>query len=126
VGAAALLAHSVFSLGALFLGACAAQDKGTIGAVLAKSDAGRVFLREVPPDLAAGKAGLQVGDEVLLIDGIDVRQLDPKAIHRLLSGDVQQPIDLTLVRDDQVIRVTLRRTQSRRYRTDPAASPDTP
>lgn len=126
LGLALGLAWVAAAINPLSLGGCAAQEKGTIGAVLAKSDEGRVFLREVPPDLAAGQAGLQVGDEVLLIDGIDVRQLEAKAIHELLSGDVQQPIDLTLVRDDEVIRVTLQRTQSRRHRTDPAPGPETP
>ncbi|MCA9643624.1 MAG: PDZ domain-containing protein [Myxococcales bacterium] len=87
-----------------------AQNKGTIGAVLAQSPDGRITLREVPPELAAGKAGLQAGDELLLIDGIDVRQLDAKTIHRLLSGEIDQPIDLTLQRGDAVIRVTLKRS----------------
>ncbi len=86
------------------------QNKGTIGAVLAQSPDGRVTLRDVPPHLAAGEAGLQPGDELLLIDGIDVRQLDAETIHRLLSGEVDQPVDLTLQRGDEVIRVTLKRS----------------
>lgn len=99
-----------------------AQNKGTIGAVLGQSPDGRVTLREVPPDLAAGKAGLQPGDELLLIDGIDVRQLDAKTIHRLLSGEIDEPIDLTLQRGDQVIRVTLKRSAVPRA-ADPAKEP---
>ena len=86
------------------------QNKGTIGAVLGQSPDGSITLREVPPELAAGKAGLPAGDELLLIDGIDVRQLDAKTIHRLLSGEVDQPVDLTLQRGDEVIRVTLKRS----------------
>lgn len=100
----------VCALICLYVGCVPAQNKGTIGAVLAQSPDGRVTLREVPGDLAAGRAGLKEGDELLLIDGIDVRQLDPKTIHRLLSGEIDEPVDLTLQRGDEVIRVTLKRS----------------
>jgi C-terminal processing protease CtpA/Prc len=89
--------------------ACAA-DRGTIGAMLGQSDDRRLVLREVPPDLAAGKAGLQPGDELILIDGRDVRELDERGVHQALGGSVSEPVKLTLLRSGQVIRVTLQRT----------------
>jgi C-terminal processing protease CtpA/Prc len=105
-----LLARSAACLAGLFLfGSCAA-DRGTIGAVLAQSSDQRLVLHEVPPDLAAGRAGLAAGDEILLIDGRDVRELDERGVHRSLSGTVGDPVKLTLLRDGRVIRVTLRRT----------------
>lgn len=93
----------------LALAACAPQ-RGTIGAVLGQSPDKRLVLREVPPRLAAGRAGLQPGDEVILIDGRDVRELDERGVHRALSGDVDEPVKLTLLREGRVVRVTLRRT----------------
>ena len=88
---------------------CAAE-RGTIGAVLGQSQEQHLVLREVPPELAAGRAGLQPGDELLLIDGRDVRELDERGVHEALGGKVGDPVKLTLLRDGQVIRVTLQRT----------------
>jgi carboxyl-terminal processing protease len=93
--------------------ACAAPQ-GTIGAVIAEQPDGRLFLRDVPPDLAAGKAGLQPGDEILLIDGRDARAMSTVQVHQALSGEVGDRVKLTLVRKDEVIRVTLARTEARK------------
>ena len=48
---------------------------------------GRVTVREVPPGYPAAAAGVVAGDEVLLIDGRDVRGMSPEAIHLALEGD---------------------------------------
>jgi C-terminal processing protease CtpA/Prc len=101
-----------FALGAALLLAFVgcSPDRGTIGAVLAQTGDQRLILREVPESLAAGRAGLLPGDELLLIDGRDVRELDSRGVHRALSGTLGEPVKLTLLRDGRVIRVTLRRT----------------
>lgn len=91
------------------LGGCAAE-RGTIGAVLGQTPERQLVLREVPASLAAGKAGLREGDELLLIEGQDVRELDSKGVHRALGGEVGAPVKLTLLRENHVIRVTLLRT----------------
>jgi C-terminal processing protease CtpA/Prc len=93
----------------LALAACA-PERGTIGALLGQGADQRLVVREVPGKLAAGQAGLQPGDEVLLIDGRDVRELDERGVHRALGGDVGAPVKLTLLREGRVLRVTLRRT----------------
>lgn len=94
---------------ALAQNACTA-DRGTIGALLAQTPDQRLVLRDVPPNLAAGRAGLQPGDELLLIDGRDVRELDERGVHQALAGNVGDPVKLTLLREGRVVRVTLRRT----------------
>jgi C-terminal processing protease CtpA/Prc len=81
--------------------------RGTIGALLGQQPNGRLFIRETPPRLAAAEKGLRPGDEVLLIDGRDVRTMDPRALHDALSGEVGSKVKLTAVRDERVIRVTL-------------------
>jgi len=104
------------------LAACA-TSRGTIGAVIVQdSDTGRLFLREVPASLAAGQANLKPGDEILLIDGLDVRRLDPGQINAALTGDVGSPVKLTVVRQEQILRVTLRRTEAHRLAKKPAKS----
>jgi C-terminal processing protease CtpA/Prc len=85
-------------------------ERGTIGAVLAQTPDQRLVLRDVPAELAAGRAGLRAGDELILIDGRDVRELDVRGVHQALSGDVGEPVKLTLLREGRVIRVTLQRT----------------
>ncbi|HEY3253284.1 MAG TPA: PDZ domain-containing protein [Polyangiaceae bacterium] len=116
---------SVVALSVLTALAACAPSKGTIGAVIAQDgDTGRLFLREVPPGLAAGQAKLKPGDEILLIDGLDVRRLDPKQINAALSGDVDSTVKLTLIRGEQVLRVTLKRTEAQRLAKKPGKSPE--
>src|SRR5262245_4687760 len=101
---------------------CAGQ-RGTIGAILGRQPDGRLFVRQVPPELAAGRAGLREGDEILLIDGKDVRMLDERQVHGALSGEVGQPVKLTLQRGSGVLRVTLKRMPVPRRRR-PASAPE--
>lgn len=91
-----------------------APPRGTIGAVLAQQSDGKLYVREVPADLAADKSGLQSGDQILLIEGMDVRGLPPERVHELLSGDVGQPVKLTVVRGEEVLRVTVKRTPAKK------------
>jgi C-terminal processing protease CtpA/Prc len=104
--------------------ASCAPSRGTIGAVIAQdSDSGRLFLREVPPNLAAGQANLKAGDEILLIDGLDVRRLDPQQINAALSGEVDSPVKLTVIRQERVLRVTLKRSEAQRLVKKSGISP---
>jgi carboxyl-terminal processing protease len=89
--------------------ACAARP-GSIGAVLAQSRAdGKVTVREAPPDYPAARSGIAPGDEVLLIDGRDVRRMSPEAVHLALEGEVGTTVHLTLLRQGKVERVALKR-----------------
>jgi C-terminal processing protease CtpA/Prc len=96
--------------------------RGTIGALLAQDSEKRLFVREVPPGLAADRAGVRAGDEVLLIDGRDARQMSTEGVHSALSGEVGEPVKLTLIRDGRVVRVRLERTAAVR----PAESVSSP
>ena len=114
-----------FAIAALCVLAACAPSRGTIGAVIVQDgDSGRLFLREVPPSLAAGQAKLKPGDEILLIDGLDVRRLDAEQINAALSGDVDSTVKLTIIRQEQVLRVTLRRTEAHRLVKKPGKSPE--
>ncbi len=95
--------------------ACSSQ-RGTLGAVLGQSAEGKRTVRQVPRGLGAAKAGLEPGDQILLIDGIDVRTLDERALQELLTGEVGQPVKLTVVRGGQVLRVTVVRTPAKHWR----------
>jgi C-terminal processing protease CtpA/Prc len=104
---------------ALALSVACAGSTGTIGAVLGQRPDGRLFIREVPPHLAAARAGVRAGDEVLLIDGRDVRAMSVREVHHLLEGDVGDSVKLTLVRGAEIVRVTLHLTPSIRMSEAP-------
>jgi C-terminal processing protease CtpA/Prc len=94
---------------ALGVSACA-TPVGTVGALIGQRPDGRLLIREAPPALGAANAGLRAGDEILLIDGRDVRALRSAAIHQALTGEVGRPVRLTVLRHEQVLRVTVQRT----------------
>jgi C-terminal processing protease CtpA/Prc len=85
-------------------------SEGTIGAVLGQKPDGRLFIRDAPVPLAASRVGLEPGDEILLVNGRDVRTLDASVLHRVLEGDVGDPVRLTVLHGEEVRRVTLRLT----------------
>ena len=99
----------------LLAGAGCATPAGTIGAILGRRRDGRVFIRDAPAELASQRAGLIAGDEILLIDGQDVRFMDDQELHRALSGEPGTRVKLTLIRGDRVLRVTLERTEPTKY-----------
>lgn len=86
--------------------------RGTIGALLTQSTEGELTVRDIPEGLAADQAGLQPGDRILLVEGIDVRRLDEKALHRALGGEVGSSVHLTVQRGDQILRIALRRSRA--------------
>lgn len=109
--------QSRLALVVLCTAACG-PSRGTIGAILGQNAAGELTIREVPEGLACHQAGLQPGDRILLIDGKDVRSLDAKGVHLALSGEVDEKVKLTVVRGDEIIRVTLKRTPAQKRRAD--------
>lgn len=95
--------------------ACGPPPHGTIGAILGQQSDGRVFVRDAPADLGAAEAGLRPGDEILFIDGVQASSLPPEQLSQMLGGPVGAPVQLTVLRDGQVLRVTVTRTEARRY-----------
>lgn len=87
-----------------------ANQIGTVGALLGRDPEGHLVIRRAPQGLAAANAGLQAGDEVLLIEGQDVRELSEKDVHAVLSGEPGTRVRLTLQRGSEVVRVELVRT----------------
>lgn len=80
------------------LAACVGHPKGSIGAVLGKREDGRLYVRDVPAGMAGSNAGLEPGDEIVAIDGRDVRGMVPDAIRTAVRGDVGSTVVITVVR----------------------------
>jgi membrane-associated protease RseP (regulator of RpoE activity) len=68
------------------------------------------------------RVGLEPGDEVLAVDGRDVRDLDPRGVHGALAGEVGTPVTLTVARRGRVERLTVVRKPYRKLGV-PSASP---
>jgi C-terminal processing protease CtpA/Prc len=100
----------LIALAAVVQALACASTPGSIGAVLGqdKSD-GRVFVRQVPATMTGARAGIQIGDEILLIDGRDVRTMAPQAIHQALEGDAGTAVSLTIFRAGTILRLSVER-----------------
>jgi carboxyl-terminal processing protease len=87
-----------------------APSTGSIGAVLVQSHPdGKVTVRDTPPGLPAAQAGIVPGDEILFIEGRDVRAMSADAIHLMLEGEVGAAVQLTILHQGKIQRVSLKR-----------------
>lgn len=90
---------------------CAAEPKtASIGAILSRdNETGVLLVREVSEGNAAATAGLLGGDEIIMIDGVYVRDLDTTAVRAMLRGEVGTKVHVTVVRGESVLRVAVER-----------------
>jgi hypothetical protein len=115
-GAGLLLYAQVALAGALLGGLGCSSDPamGSVGAVFGRdNDTHALYVRDVPEGLGAEEAGLLPGDEIVMIDGLYVRDLDRKEITRRLRGEVGTKVDLTVLRGSEVNRISVKRTALR-------------
>ena len=86
-------------IASLMLIACSSPMPGTIGAQLGKRTDGRVFVRGIPAGQGADKAGLEVDDEVIAIEGKSVREMTQEDIRRAVRGEMGTSFTVTIERD---------------------------
>jgi len=78
--------------------ACATWT-GSVGAILGKDNVdGRLLVREAPAGMGAARAGIEVGDEVVAIDGKPIVRMSPSEVHEALGGKVGTKVRVTVVR----------------------------
>ena len=77
---------------------CGSTQTGSIGAVVGRQPDKRYFIRTVPRGMAGAKAGLEVDDELVAIDGKDVRGMSTEDLVNALRGDVGSTVVLTVMR----------------------------
>jgi C-terminal processing protease CtpA/Prc len=96
--------------------ACGSPSVGSVGAVLGRdNDTHALYVRDVPPGLAADRAGLLPGDEIVMINGVYVRDLSPRDVRARLRGEVGSAVELTVVRGGEVLEVRLIRGELRAH-----------
>jgi carboxyl-terminal processing protease len=98
-------------LALMFSVACGGtQASGSIGAVLGKDrQDGRLFVRDAPPGMSAARSGVDVGDEIVAIDGQDVRGMSIDDVHNMLRGKIGTKVVLTIDRSGARRDVTVER-----------------
>lgn len=95
---------------AFVIGACASAAPGTIGALLGKRTDGRLFVRGVPPGQGADRAGLELDDEIVAIDGRNAKELSPDEVRRAVRGNAGSTLRITVERGGQRRDVEVRRS----------------
>lgn len=89
---------------------CAAAAPGTIGAAMGRRTDGRLFVRGIPPGQGADRAGLEVEDEIVAIDGRLVLEMNEDEIRRAVRGDVGSTLTITVERGGQRRDVKVQRS----------------
>lgn len=95
---------------AFVIAACASGAPGTIGALLGQRSDGRLFVRGVPPGEGADRAGLEIEDEILAIDGRPVKEMSQEEVRRAVRGDVGSKLTVTVERAGQRRDVVIERS----------------
>jgi carboxyl-terminal processing protease len=103
--------RSSFLFGIFLLLAACASEPGTIGAALGKRADGRMFVRSTPPGQGAAEAGLQIDDEIVAIEGRDVKTMSEEDVRRAVRGDLGSNLTVTIVREGQRRDVTVKRSK---------------
>jgi carboxyl-terminal processing protease len=89
---------------------CGSAAPGTIGALMGQRPDGRLFVRGVPPGQGAERAGLEVEDEIVAIDGKPVKEMKEDDVRRAVRGDVGSTVVITLERGGQRREVKVQRS----------------
>ena len=100
----------LFSLAA----ACASTPQvGSIGVVLGRDGESKdVFVREAPEGADESGDGRQLipGDQLVMVDGVYVRELTTKDLRARLRGEVGSLVVVTVLRGSEVLRFKVKRT----------------
>ncbi|WP_437598112.1 PDZ domain-containing protein [Sorangium sp. So ce590] len=106
------MASRSWSAALLLMAAGCTASVGSIGAVLGRDNESQaLYVRDVPRGLAAERAGLIPGDELVMVDGVYVRDLSSAQLRDRLRGAVGSAVELTVVRGGDVRRVRVVRSE---------------
>jgi S1-C subfamily serine protease len=92
-----LVLAALLTLGAL---GCAAPARGSIGIYAHRErSTGRIVVVGVQPGGGGARAGLEVGDEILEVDGVPVRTIGDGDFHALVRGELGTTVVVVVRRD---------------------------
>ncbi len=86
---------------ALATAACTSTKlPGSIGVVATRdAPSGRIVVVRVPAGGAGARAGLEVGDEIVAVDGVPVASMSAEDFHRAVRGPVGSRVRVRVRRD---------------------------
>ena len=70
-----------------------------------------MFVRSTPPGQGAAEAGLQIDDEIVAIEGKDVKGMSEEDVRRAVRGDLGSSLTVTIVREGKRQDVTVKRSR---------------
>lgn len=82
---------------------------GSIGVVAHREASGRVVILEVPAGGAGARAGLEVGDEIVAIDGVEVRTMSKDDFQASVRGPAGSRVAVDVRRDGLRHRILVER-----------------
>lgn len=112
------------ALGALTgcAGGGVAAAVGSIGVKLGqKAEDRSLYVRGVPDGYPAAEAGLQEGDEILMIDGVYAKSMSAEDVTKHLRGPIGSRVSLTVARGKRVLHVDVERGPLRPAAAEPPA-----
>jgi C-terminal processing protease CtpA/Prc len=86
---------------------------GSIGVIAVRESTGRIVITEVPAGGAGAQAGLEVGDEIVAVDGVAVEGMSANDFHRAVRGAVGTRVVIDVRRDGLVHRIGVDRAAMR-------------
>lgn len=93
---------------------------GSIGVIAVREASGRIVITEVPEGGAGARAGLEVGDEIVAIDGVSVAGMTVNDFHRAVRGAAGTHVVVDVRRGGTVQRVDVERALMRETKVDAA------
>lgn len=103
-------------------GVAVASAVGSIGVKLGQRAEDRsLYVRGVPEGYPASDAGLQEGDEILMIDGVYVKSMSADEVTKHLRGPIGSSVALTIARGKRVLHMDVKRAALRPAAADPPA-----
>jgi len=102
--------HVTRALLLVFLFGCGGGNRGSIGVMAAHENAtGRIVVKEVPEGLAGARAGLEVGDEIVAVDGRPVHDMTPAEFREAVRGEIGSHVKLVIRRNGLQMTVDVER-----------------
>jgi carboxyl-terminal processing protease len=101
-------------LGSALAGCLGGGVAGSIGVVARRDElTGRTVVVDVPAGSTGARAGFEVGDEILAVDGVSVAGMSREDFLRHVRGPVGTKVVVHVRRDGAVHRLTVERAAMR-------------
>ena len=78
-----------------------------IGISVSESRSGAIQVNDIVAGSVAARSGIQLGDQLLAVNGTDVQGATATAVAALLRGEIGREVDVTIRRDTKQIEFTL-------------------